>query len=169
MSIGRAQSPELHRAKDASALSTSRARAEICVLRAALAACGRRAGCCFSDFLMRTATAEEIAALELLAVELERTSVLRLAVALERDRELRTVELELASAVSLWSCDGGGVATASVASRDSDRPVVLSERAFVWDCSLVVDDTPRSSLGEPWTFGLALGAGRQPELEVVTR
>ena len=50
---------------------------------------------------MRIATAEEIVVFELLAVELERTYVLRRAVELARDRELRAVELELANAVSL--------------------------------------------------------------------
>lgn len=50
---------------------------------------------------MRTATAEDIAALELLAVELERTYLLRTAVEAERDRELRAVELELSHAVPL--------------------------------------------------------------------
>ena len=48
---------------------------------------------------MRTATVEEIAALELLAVELERAYALRTAVELERDRALRAVELELSHAV----------------------------------------------------------------------
>jgi hypothetical protein len=110
---------------------------------------------------MRTATTEEIAALESLAAELERSYVLRRAVELERDRELRAVELELASAVS--------VATASVASRDGDLPVILPERAVVWDRPFVVNDAPRSSLGEPWFLGIPLGTGWQAPLEVVAR
>jgi len=110
---------------------------------------------------MRIATAEEISALESLAAELERTYVLRRTVELERDRELRAVELELASAVS--------VAPASVAPRDGDRPVVAPERTVVWDRPFVVDDAPRSSLGEPWLLGISLGAGRQAPLEVGAR
>jgi len=50
---------------------------------------------------MRIATAEEIVAFEMLAIELERAHAQALAVELERSRELRAVELELASAVSI--------------------------------------------------------------------
>jgi hypothetical protein len=50
---------------------------------------------------MCIATAEDIAAFELLALELERAHAQRHADALERDRALRAVELELASAVSI--------------------------------------------------------------------
>ena len=78
---------------------------------------------------MHIATAEDIAALELLAIE-----------------------LELACAVS--------VASASVVSRDSDRPVVAPERAVVWDRPFVVDDAPRPSPGESWLLGLPIGARR---------
>ena len=50
---------------------------------------------------MRIATADEIVAFELLAVELELAHAQALAVELERSHELRAVELELASAVSI--------------------------------------------------------------------
>jgi hypothetical protein len=50
---------------------------------------------------MRIATTEEIAVLELLAVELERDHAQRRAIELERDRALRAVELDLARAVSI--------------------------------------------------------------------
>lgn len=50
---------------------------------------------------MRTATAEDIATLEMLALDLERSHARRVAAELERERVLRAVELELASAVSI--------------------------------------------------------------------
>lgn len=50
---------------------------------------------------MLTATSEKIAALETLAGELGRNQVQRGTFARERDRDLRAIELELASAVSI--------------------------------------------------------------------
>ena len=50
---------------------------------------------------MRTATPEEISVLELLAVELEHDHAQRAVISQARDRELRAIERELASAVSL--------------------------------------------------------------------
>ena len=111
---------------------------------------------------MCVATAEDIAAFELLALELERTHAQRCAVDLERARDLLAIEQELASAVSVATVP-------SVACRDRDRPIVLAERAVVWDRTLVVDDAPRSGVDEPRLFGIPIGAGRQAEFQVSAR
>ena len=89
---------------------------------------------------MYVATPEEIAALELLVVE-----------------------MELASAVSIVDAD------ASVVTRDRDRHVGLPERTVVRDRALVLDDAPRPGPGEPGRLGVACCPWRQADLEVGAR
>lgn len=88
-----------------------------------------------------TATAEDIAALELLAVE-----------------------LELSRAVSVVHA-----VETSVVAYDRDRPIALSERAVVWDRPLVVHDAPRFRLGDPPHFAVAFESWRKAELEIRAR
>lgn len=87
---------------------------------------------------MHVASAADIAALELLAVE-----------------------LDLSRAVSM--------VTASVISRERDRPIVLPERAVGRDRPLVLDEAPRLGLGISRLFGFALESGRQANLDVGAR
>ena len=66
---------------------------------------------------MRTATAEDIATLEMLALDLERAHTRRVAAELERDGDLRAVELELARAVSLVGVLVGDSAACALSAR----------------------------------------------------
>lgn len=137
---------------------------EICAASAMAAVRGRRSLWFLDLDFMRNATADDIAVLELLAAELERSRALERprtllhAGVLERSPALRAVELELANAVS--------VVAPSVVVCDRDCPVVLPERAVVRDQLLVVDDASRSCLGESWLLCVALWSGRKAGLEV---